>query len=189
MLIEILVADVAMQFFSPDKNSALSMQWFTYYFPMVRIIDFFAGCCIGYLFKKRKYKTVNKIMFVVDETIICLIIIVSLIMYTSQKSILGAEFVRYTLLFFPTTIVLVWTVAHNCGFFKCILENRILIRIGDYSPYIFLIHLQVIKYCQSVFHKLLPIIPNVLIAVIAFLITIVLTLLWIRVQRVIIERN
>ena len=148
-LLAINVSIVAYCVGNPQKDAVLSMQWITYYCPLTRLIDFFIGCNIAALYIKFS-KTEHRLLYGSMEIIGVAMILFSVWIYKTQYGILGSEYVRYSLLFIPTTLLLVWLVAINQGFLFKTLSCRYLCLIGDKSPYGFLIHLPVIWYCRLI---------------------------------------
>lgn len=178
IVLEVIISYISYQYLNIDKNSPFSVQWLTYYFPLTRLIDFIVGCSLGYLFLIKPTSNKNKLYFYFNELLIVIFIALALLIYWSGKTIFGTEYIKYTLLFLPITISLIWFVANNQGFYKLLLETKLLVQIGNDSPYIFLIHLQVIKFSLAFFNKVLSYISNYIVIFIAIIATYVFVLLW-----------
>lgn len=150
LLIEVSFSCIAYCFGSVDREQFLSAQWLTYYFPISRLTDFLIGCCLGGVYQTQTTLRLKPKSYVLSEISALILLAVSFWIYANQIGVLGSEYVRYTLLFIPTTISLIWLLAANKGFLSSILSNRFLIKIGNYSAYGFLIHFPVIKYSQRI---------------------------------------
>lgn len=77
----------------------------------------------------------------------------------------------------PTSAALIWLIASGEGILSRMLENRVLVKIGDLSPYTFLIHGVAIKYCTVLF-EYLNCNNRIVITVAAFVLTMIAALLW-----------
>ena len=127
-------------------------KWFTYIFPVYRLGDFAIGCIAGYIFINRK-KEVSPIAATIKELFAIAAAAFSIIAY--QK--LGGgnyEWFRYTELYLPSSLLLVYVFAVNGGYITRLLTNRALIWIGDMSPYAFLIHQIVICWFNYILRSI-----------------------------------
>ena len=151
-----------------------STKWITYYFPPVRFIDFFMGCCLGYLFLNRGEFKKNYFL----ELAVCILIPISFLIYIYEYGILGLQSVKYSLLFLPTSMMLLWVVVNEKCVFPKIFSTKILVWLGDLSPYIFLIHGVVLKYCRTGFSAVFSITNTYIIATVSLIATIIGAILW-----------
>lgn len=133
---------------------------------------------MGHLFLHRTANGNNKCLCCIGEMITICVIMTSFYIYTQPEALFGRENIRYTLLFLPSSVMLIWLIALNQGFFRYVLCLKYLKRLGDYSPYIFLIHHQTIKICYGIFKKLIPGMVNIVICAIAFITTIFAAVIW-----------
>ena len=156
-------------------------QWATYYFPPARFLDFAFGCVMGYLFLHRppKPKKVT-LLSTIMELLAAAAVVVALVIYAKKWGILGAVSFRFTTLFVPVSALLLWLVASERGALSFVLSLKPLVWLGNLSPYAFLIHGVVLRYCRNLRN------PSTewnttqkwLVALLAFAITLVLSLLW-----------
>lgn len=152
----------------------LSTKWLTYFFPPVRFIDFLTGCCLGFLFLNiRTYK--NNCFL---ELATCILIPISILIYVFEYGILSSPSVKYSLLFLPTSMMLIWIVANEKSVIAKVFSTKIFVWFGDLSPYIFLIHGVMIKYCRSGFSYVFSITNTSIVAVVSFVATIIGAVLW-----------
>lgn len=157
-------------------------KWLTYAFPIYRTGDFFIGCIIGWIFLNTDFlkEIGNKVRSALEFGIM-VIIIASKYIYDYQIGILGSEWCRYSLLFIPSSIMVVYLFALNEGYFTRILSRRGLIFLGDISPYTFLIHQLVIRYYNIVISYMGIELGIVMKYIICLNITIFIALFWIKV--------
>lgn len=179
-LVYALIAAVSHIYAPQDGSAWFTTQWIVYYFPPVRLIDFTAGCLMGYLFHGRNVRTQPrqiKSMTVVAELAVCAMIIVSWSLYANQYGILGSQAFRFSMLFMPTSLALIWLIACGEGALARILESKVPVKIGDLSPYTFLLHGVAIKYCAVLF-QYLNLSNKAVIAIAAFALTMTAAFVW-----------
>ena len=115
---------------------------------------------------------------------ICLLLIaVSMLAYATEFPFFGSLPVRYSLLFLPTTAALIWLVSSCTGAVERIWSVGWMMCVADLSPYAFLIHAVVLKYVRKAFAVGLPVTPKVLVALVAFAITLGLSAWWRRMDK------
>lgn len=180
--LEICFSVFAYYFGSPLKSAPFSMQWITYYFPVSRLIDFTVGCCLGSIYMERSEKDI-KLSDILAQVLTPLFLLVCFYCYVTGKTLLGKEYVKYSLLFVLTSCLIIWEAVKEKTFYNKILSNHLLHILGDLSPYAFLIHAVIIKYLFAVNHIVLNNRVNaVWIALISFVLTVVGSKACMRVQ-------
>lgn len=188
--IQILISIFAMVYGNVDKHAFFSMQWITYYCPLTRLIDFLIGCCLGFIFLKvNQQESGKKVRYIFFEILTIVLIIFSLYCYINKMTVLGTEYVKYSLLFTPTTVALIWLVSRNRGIISKALQTNVLVKIGDKSPYTFLIHGLVIKVCNLVIPKVITGIPTLIVAFIALLFTFIAAYIWVNFEEKVLLRK
>ena len=171
---QIAIALLALGYGAESKAEVFSIQWITYYCPLVRIIDFIIGCMAGILYVKYPRKALSKTI---------LLIAISLILYSNQLFVFGQENIKYTLQFTITSVVLVWMTARYDFALSNILSLNALTKLGDMTPYMFLIHSVVIKVCRFVVQSRIVLLP------IAIIITWICTRIYIALEQYIKNRK
>lgn len=126
-------------------------KWFTYVFPIFRLGDFFIGCNLGYLFLFSD-KTPPKTSASLYELLLFFMTAFSLYLYNKEIGLGGMEWYRYTLLYIPTSLFLVYLFAKNQGYLTQFLANKVFIFLGNISSYGFLIHSIIIRYIDKFFY-------------------------------------
>ncbi len=175
--------------------------WSAYTFPVLRLGDFVIGCCAGLLFKlKSDYKSTKEtVVFSLLEIISFELVGLSMCYYSSQSNILGQNWFRYTMLWLPTSVLLVWLFAVNKGLISKLLNNKLFVWVGNISSITFLTHYMVIFYIEYLFNHTLhdplqAIVENVgffdtelffriIRCIFALIITIMLSVFWKRVSK------
>lgn len=179
-LLYVLIAAIC-YLYAPQESSAwFTTQWIVYYFPPVRLIDFSVGCLTGCLFYVKRVSQKlkqTKPMRVIAEITVCIVIVFSWGLYAAQCGILGSQAFRFSLLFMPTSTILIWLIARGEGVLARVLENKLIVKVGDLSPYTFLIHGVAIKYCTVLF-QYLSYNNRTVITVAAFFLTMIAALTW-----------
>ena len=158
-------------------------RWFTYIFPLFRVGDFFIGCNLGMLYKNY-YKEITKSKAFFLEVITILAIVINQIIYSSRITFLGADSFRYTIISLPISISLVYLFAYNNGIFTKLLSNcSILIKIGNLSGYLFLIHQVVIRQIDTLLEFMPQVLSNkFIIIIIDLILSYLLTILYKKLQ-------
>ncbi|MBO7310270.1 MAG: hypothetical protein J6U86_02615, partial [Clostridia bacterium] len=116
-----------------------------------------------------------------------LLIIISLILATIKVPFVGSEYLRYTLIYTPTTLMLIYLVTHsemNIGTHYKLLSSRPLVSLGDLSTYAFLIHIVCIRFCNAINAKFFNL-NIILVAIVAFILTLISTVVWIRFEAIV----
>ena len=160
-------------------------RWITYILPLYRMGDFIIGCNLGYLFLTKKAKNFGKIQTTIAESIFIFLVMITNYIYANKISVGSEQWIRYNILFLPTTIGIVYLFALNNGIFSKLLTNRVSIYVGNRSGYAFLIHLMVISYMDVlVWHffniSLSPIIKTIVV----LLLTLLLTEIYVKIENV-----
>lgn len=134
--------------FCAKHFSATIQKDLTYYLPLFRIPEFVIGCNMGYLYVAKDKTSISKRGYLS-------IVGVSLTLaswYVFDKGLLffGQEYFRNTALFLLPSVFLIYSIANNHTLTN-LLESKILVIIGDLSPYVFLIHVPVLWYTRLLF--------------------------------------
>ncbi len=156
----------------PNEHFDNFPKWVIYIFPLFRLGDFLIGCCAGIIYIKRGL-IVNKFTASLCELTTFLLILISEYIFVHQIGVMGTEWFRYTMLFTPTSVSLVFLFAVNQGIISRLLTCQPMLYLGNISAYTFLIHQMVIRYLDVIINKLFGISLNSYIKVfIALAITI-----------------
>lgn len=122
--------------------------WFMYSFPIFRLTDFCVGCCVGRFFLFAKEKNFEIIIASLLEIFtLALTIIVLKIVANSDNFLLSAIFNR-TSIYIPLAALWVFVFAMRKGIITIVLSNPLLIKLGNISQYLFLIHYVITQYCN-----------------------------------------
>lgn len=153
-------------------------KYVTYICPLYRMGDFYIGCLLGYIFKKKcLFVKENKALFSVMEIMALFSIYFLEIVYRRKVSFLGMDAFRYTLLYTLQVMILVILVGINKGVIsKYILSSKIMVTIGNLSGYAFLIHQLVIVIVWRIFGA--DVAKQSICAMISFMCTMLLAYMW-----------
>lgn len=175
VLWQIIISVIAMLIGNRIASDWFSQHWLTYIFPLYRLGDLIIGSNLGYIFlrKKNKEKKKNRKNYIVE--ILTILLCVSLCyIFTTGRTILGGEGIKYTLLFFPASVLLIWIYASNRSVIGNLLNCRFMMKISTLTSSAFLIHRVVISYSEAILYKLMgSYYNNWISAMFSFVITLV----------------
>ena len=122
--------------------------WLTYIFPGYRILEFVLGVILGWIYLNGKEcEKTNKMWMTIAELLaVCAFLAVIKVFHKMEGVYDG---LCYTALFTPVSIYLVYVFAKSRGWCMKVLNNQVVIWIGNISSYTFLIHQVVIRWLQQ----------------------------------------
>ena len=122
--------------------------WLTYIFPGYRILEFALGVILGWIYLNGKEcEKTNKMWMTIAELLaVCAFLAVIKVFHKMEGVYDG---LCYTALFTPVSIYLVYVFAKSRGWCMKVLNNPVVIWIGNISSYTFLIHQVVIRWLQQ----------------------------------------
>ena len=132
--------------FGADLDSDGFALWFTFIFPLFRLMDFALGCNLGYIFLRLRDKEHGKAVVWGLDVVIALLFAVTSVFYKSTGHFLSREEYRHTFLFVPIALAIVYSFALAKGPLARLLTNKITVFFGNLSNYTYLIHQDVIRY-------------------------------------------
>ena len=186
---QVVLSVFAMLFFGGRNNTYI---WFTYYFPVFRLGDFFAGCCLGKYYLQEMAKqpdsTAQKIS-VKWSVFEILLTIATVFIHKWTSTDISSPFLaamqNQTTPYILPAVGWVYLFARKKGFLTNLLCNKILIRLGDLSPYMFLVHYFVTTYAEwilSYWDAAFTGVWKLLLFVLQFVLTVILTLLYLKIR-------
>lgn len=128
--------------------------WITYTLPIFRAGDFTIGCILGYLYISKKTEFESEAQkndtakYTFFEIIVLIVLSVALYLskiYLWHNSKLMDGLLNTTIVFLPSSVLLVYVFAKNKGLITRALTNRVTVYLGDISSFIFLFHQLPIK--------------------------------------------
>lgn len=127
--------------------------WFTYMCPLFRFGDFLIGSFAGHIYATHEIK-INVWISTILELAAFALIYIGYRIYLSPADQAG-EWYRYTLVFTPSSVILVFLFAANCGLISKVLTCKPVIYIGNISAYCYLIHMMLVRYTDVLTTKYL----------------------------------
>jgi peptidoglycan/LPS O-acetylase OafA/YrhL len=131
--------------------------WIIYSYPITRVIEIIIGYNLGYLYIHRTKTNIDKATL--KEAFVLLLVLLSYVAVLStsikteyQQSIPTVNpnnWWRNTLLYTPTTCLLIYLFAFEEGKISKILTNKVTLYLAKISPYGFLIHYVVFRYLDA----------------------------------------
>lgn len=116
------------------------VHWVTYEWPLFRLGDFCIGCVLGRFYLLSCDTKTGKLASGIKEAAVLAAVLVSLLVYAMKRGILGSEAIRCTLLFTPTSVLVVYIFAKCEGCFTKLLTNQITVFLAKISAAGFVIH-------------------------------------------------
>lgn len=159
--------------------------WFCYVFPGYRLLDFSMACIIGNILKEKNGEIkLNKIHFTVFE-IMC--IVLSIMLCIIQNRLITSSFGKIVLtsaiIDFPLSIMMVVLMYYGNGFVSILLNNNVIVKIGNMSPYLFLTHYVLIIYAKKMVSLIIQKENRLYVAVVTLVISIIMAWLYEKVIR------
>lgn len=166
---------------SQIKTDNGSAQWLTYYFPPTRLIEFLIGCILGQIHETSKYTVArSKRLSSIIEGGIISITILAISMYQEKKGLFQYESLKYSMLMLPMAVAWLWIPIGSSGILNVLMKSKILVTLGNISGYCYLIHFLVIRWTLKVTRFLKLGINEYATIVFTFLVTIMLSICWIK---------
>lgn len=146
-----IISLVGENVFEYDYNSSINMgQWVMYINPGYNFVVFLMGCILGLtLLRNERLRNISeKFANLLFITVICVIIITDLIYY-KQVGPGSSQWLRYSIIFIPETILLVYLTVINRGWISKVLSSKFLKICGKYSSWMYLIHFPILRLLMS----------------------------------------
>ena len=125
--------------------------WLTYISPVYKLLEFIMGAAFGaLLFTWKKEPKEKACANILEMTAIAAFVGVICIFHKIEGVYQG---LCYTALFTPVSILLVYVFARSRGIFMKVLNNPVLLWMGNLSSYLFLIHQVVIRWLMTVLDR------------------------------------
>lgn len=146
-----------------------------------RLIEFFAGCILGQIHETSKYTVArNEILSSIIEGGIISMTVLAIIMYQKEQGPFQYESLKYSVLMLPIAVAWLWIPIGSNGALNALMKSKILVALGNISGYCYLIHFLVIRWTLKVRRFLKLGINEYTIIIFTFLVTIILSMCWIK---------
>ena len=154
--------------------------WSCYILPLFRLGDFFIGCCLGYCFLKRDEKQIG----IAGATILEIVFLALGVCGMISNVVLDMKWLTFTLVYVPSSAGVVYVLARSEGLISKILSTKAFQIAATFTPFAFLIHRQVLHYCEDGY-KLVTgkVINPVLLIIVAILLTIVFSQIYMTISK------
>lgn len=155
-------------------------KWVTYICPIYRLGDFIIGCCLGYFYIYRKETKGNPVWGTVKECGAFMIGIIQIFIYTLLQSDAKWESVRYSILFIPSSMLIVYFLAENNGGVSWLLSRKWIVKLGELSAGMYITHQVIIGYINAIGVE-----EKYVVCILAYLVCLVCTNLFLKSDRII----
>jgi peptidoglycan/LPS O-acetylase OafA/YrhL len=164
IIISLVSKDIPLNKYEEDMLFVYNASgWIIYYHPITRVIEIVIGYNLGYLYINRTKVNISKATL--KEILVLLLILLSYVVEvctdikTEYQQIIPTvnpnNWWRDTLLYTPTTCLLIYLFAFGEGKISKILTNKVTLYLAKISPYGFLIHYVVFRYLDTVMRLLI----------------------------------
>lgn len=122
-------------------------KWITYICPFYRMLDFTMGALLGwvYLNCKKKEGQNRKLTHLLEILALAAFVLMEYAYLPIKENYMG---IGYNVYFVPASLLIVWVFAVNGGFITKLLNNKVLLWLGNISGFTFLIHQVVLRGLQ-----------------------------------------
>ena len=184
-LVEIIVTYLVLRVVGVDSPV---YTWIRYYFPVFRMVDFYAGCVLFKISSNVKNIEKGSRIKVVLHLLLCFALTYSLFLLkgVESKSLFTLN-LQYSSV--PVVgIACIWVALFfvNDGYLPKLIDNSVLRHMGNISGAFFLIHYVVIRACKQII-GIMDIIPNSymkwLLFIVEFIVSFVLSEIYVRTKR------
>jgi len=142
-----------------------------YVFPPVRFLEYFMAIIIGYNFNKDFKFTNNQNIINIMEIVVVLLWLLNHTLIKTNLIVTYQYFQRANT--FIITLLIIYVFSHEKGFVSKLMDNSLLIIIGDLSFFIYIMHQVIIQYSTTLFgwNNIGAIVSVVAIIIYAFIIS------------------
>lgn len=123
--------------------------WFTYCFPVFRFGDFFAGAVLGKFAAAAASDSKTRSswkMTAAEVMATALTVLAFCFIRQPHQSIVLRALHNWTSIYIPLAVIWVALFYTHGGWLTHVLTNKLFVKLGDLSPFLFLIHYVVIQY-------------------------------------------
>lgn len=179
------IIPVFLSTFLEVKNLHQYREWLLYVFPPVRLLDYFAGMQVAWLFCNRKRKMENKKITALQIIVISVSVLLTWFLNVDcQEPWFFKIMSESIIVYMPVAILGIYLIAQDRGIINRCLMNKCLARVGEMSMYAFLIHYLVIQYTHIVITNLISEnASSLVVCVIAMIVTAGLTWIYLIVKK------
>lgn len=125
-------------------KNVLGTGWLFYYFPGMRMFDFFAGMLLGFLWKKVTFDSLCFKKWTGYE-----ILSVGLFLITIYLSRFAPATITWGIMYIPSISFVVWVFSFQRGFLSKVLSNKLLIFAGEISFSFYMLHWLILRYTEK----------------------------------------
>lgn len=155
-------------------------KWVTYICPIYRLGDFIIGCCLGYFYIHRKKNQESLIRGTVKECGAIVFGIIQIFIYTILQSNSKWDSVRYSILFIPSSMLIVYFLAEDNGGVSWVLSRKWIVKLGELSAGMYITHQVIIGYINAIGVE-----EKYVVCILAYLVCLVCTNLFLKSAKII----
>jgi len=162
--------------------------WFSYCFPVFRLVDFFCGCCLAKIIAGTPSNPKSFFRGSLEE-LAAIVLSIGVFVWMKNVEPESAFLVatqNYTTIYVPLSIIYIYIFLKPSGFFTKALTNRLTIFIGNISATAFLTHYIITIATDSLLSFLganLSTALTIAVNLLEFVITIILSIIYIRLEQ------
>ncbi|WP_081675178.1 acyltransferase family protein [Butyrivibrio sp. LC3010] len=182
-IILIVVRFISAYFVNVHFVEPSTLVWFSYIFPVIRLLDFIIGCNLGYIFMRMSISANNILFFSILELIAILVSFFGMWLYVKEPAkIMG---ITPGVIWIIPACMIIFVTAINKGIFTKLLCNGFFYFFAGISAEMFLIHQKAIGYIQLLVQIVFgeQYIKNVVTIIIELLVAIIMSKAWIMISK------
>lgn len=150
-VLEIMVSLIAYFFAEQERKAFFSIHWFTYIFPLSRMIDFLLGCCLGMVVKYgRNTSKINSLWCFLALLVLTLVSVLAI----ENIAFFNLECI-YSLVFLPVSLFIIYAFSGKHVLISKLLCSKPIDMLSSLTPYAFLMHVMIIQVVGMLIHKIL----------------------------------
>lgn len=123
------------------KTDDTTYYYITYVCPLFRLGDFIFGCTVGLIFSRRSKEKINRKTY--TSLVMLGIFMIAIAQYLYRTNLLFS-WAKYSILFTLISGFVIYMIACDQNVFSKLGKNKWVIKFSDLTPYIFLVHHQII---------------------------------------------
>ena len=152
-ILEMIVSLFAYLFAAQERDAIFSMHWLTYVFPISRMLDFLAGCCLGIIMINYG-RIVSEINSLWSILVLLVLILVSVLMI-ENIAFFNFECIKYSLVYLPISLLLIYTFSGKYIIFCKLINSKLIEFMSCLTPYAFLMHVLILQTSSTLIRRIL----------------------------------
>ncbi|OOE14590.1 acyltransferase family protein [Fictibacillus arsenicus] len=117
-------------------------QWFFYFFPGIRIIEFLGGMFLGAIYLKVRRRFYKSFLLFSSLEVMSILFFITMVFISPQFT----QNLRYGLIFIPSILLIIFVFAFQRGFLSKLFSNKLFVYLGNISFSFYMVHNLFLSY-------------------------------------------